>query len=103
MQTFSKEDRYPVAHVEFDCMACGSMITEVYFPTDCLCCDCIDKGYDETWENGQPIIIEPTEIKVITVAECEECGSFVSEIVWADYRDGIVCVPCYESPQSHKE
>jgi hypothetical protein len=65
------EQRYACTH-EFDCMVCNQPIVEQYFPDDCLCCDCIDKGYDSTFTNGQPVIIEPQPTSQWTVGDLAE-------------------------------
>lgn len=61
---WTAEQRYTCNH-QFDCMVCNQPIVQQYFPDDCLCCDCIDKGYDSTFVDGEPVVIEPTLTKEV--------------------------------------
>jgi hypothetical protein len=95
------EQRYACKH-EFDCMVCKEPIVEQYFPDDCLCCDCIDKGYDSRFENGQPVVIEPapqptSQWTVGDLAELVEMACFL-ECGMADIGVLAYCESCQVVP-----
>jgi hypothetical protein len=45
-------------------------------------------------------MIDPEDLKIVGLTECEECGQMVTEIVWRDDVEGIICAPCYEQQQT---
>lgn len=60
---FTRDQRYECNH-QFNCMVCGQPITQQYYPNDCICCDCVDKGFDHTFIAGEPIVIASKEVQL---------------------------------------
>lgn len=93
MVMFTKEQRYGCDH-EFNCMVCGQPIVEQYYPNDCICCDCVDKGFDHTFVGGEPVVIASKEVQ----ARYDEYGNdraLMAQYGQVDFEGEDDCRPVY--------